>query len=355
MRHPIATLVILALVLPLVAQGEDLRLAMHDGYELDARLDLPDGPVSAVVVLVHGSGANGLDHDLSSISQDGEENLFFRDVAGALVAEGLAVLRFHKRTHQFRVDGLTEDGDRVQAYAAAPLQTLLADVAAMAGHAQTRYPEARLLLLGVSQGTYLALQTAQATELVDGLVLIGFHLASLDMLVHEQTVYRSLASYRGLDGDGDGYLDRDELAAGGQLGAQLGFQLPQLDADGDGRYSRQEFMAANLSNLVVRDVIGTAYRAHEASLPRPAEILGALAIPVLFCQGEWDNQTPAYQARAVEIANRLVWKHDNLQFRFYPERGHILDPRDGYDDLVYRPIDPEILAEVARATAELVR
>jgi hypothetical protein len=52
----------------------------------------------------------------------------------------------------------------------------------------------------------------------------------------------------------------------------LQVQLGRLDRDGDGHYSRDEFMAANLSNLVLRDILGTAYRAHEASLPRPAAI-----------------------------------------------------------------------------------
>ena len=340
-----------------LAAEEPLQLPGPDGYLLDAVVTTPDGPVRQVVVLVHGSGPAGLDHDLAAVTEGQQPNLLFKDMADALVAQGMAVLRYNKRTYQFQQDAAADpafaDSPHIASFKAEPLQQLIADVAAMAAHARERFPDAKVVLLGVSQGTYLALQVAHTSGGVDGLVLVGFYLTSLDTLILEQTVWRPLSIFADLDTSGDQFLDTDELKAGGQIGMQLGFQLPQLDLDQDNRYSLDEFKGANLSNLVIRDILGPEYRIAEATLPRPAEILGAIEVPVLFCQGEWDNQTPAYHARSVQITNKLVWQKPNLHFRFYAERGHILDPREKYDDLVYRPADQAILAEMAGAMGKL--
>ena len=85
----------------------------------------------------------------------------------------------------------------------------------------------------------------------------------------------------------------------------------------------------------------------DAALPRPAAILRDLAIPVAIFQGEWDNQTPAFHARGVELLNAAVWKKPTLTFSYFSRLGHSLDSRSGPQDLVYRPADPAALASVA--------
>jgi len=116
-----------------------------------------------------------------------------------------------------------------------------------------------------------------------------------------------------------------------------------LDGDGDGILDRSEYMAGNLSNILLDSPSVGEYREREAKYPRPAAVIAALKCPVAFFQGEWDNQTPAWNAKAVELLNRAVWKKSNLHFRFFKGLGHALDPRDSYHDLVYRPIDPGAL------------
>jgi hypothetical protein len=122
---------------------EDLLLPGFDDYPLAARIEAPAGKVDQVVVLIHGSGPAGLDHDLAAVTEDGQPNPFFAHVAEALLAEGFAVLRYHKRTFQFSQDAANDpafaSGSQVAAFTAEPLQQLIADARAMVGHARQRF------------------------------------------------------------------------------------------------------------------------------------------------------------------------------------------------------------------------
>ncbi len=359
----IVSLVSLAVGFGSAALAEDppLHLPGRDGFELEAKITVPagvaDDAVQQVVVLVHGSGPAGLDHDLTAVTAGDEPNLFFRDIADALVAEGLAVLRYNKRSYEVqqraKADAAFLEGPVVAALKERPLEHFIDDVGAMVGHARQRFPKAQVVVIGVSQGTYLALQVAEAEKSIDALVLIGFYATSLDSLIYEQMVHRSLGIFDGLDTNGDAHLTADELKNGGQIGIQLLMQSQLLDMNKDERCSRSEFMAGNFTNLVARDILGTAYRTHEASLPRVGQILSRLEIPVLFFQGEWDNQTPAFHARGVDMTNRAMWGRKNFTFRYLAERGHILDPRESYGDLVYQHADPAVLSEIAKAIVAL--
>ena len=84
-----------------------------------------------------------------------------------------------------------------------------------------------------------------------------------------------------------------------------------------------------------------------AGYPRVGEIIRDLRIPVVFFQGELDNQCRSFNTKAIDIMNRAVWRKKNLHFHYFPGLGHALDRRAGAHDLVYRQIDPEALAAVA--------
>lgn len=55
-----------------------------------------------VIVLIFGSGHNSLDQDLTSVTRGGKRDLFFRDLGVAISGAGTAVVRYHKRSCQFR-------------------------------------------------------------------------------------------------------------------------------------------------------------------------------------------------------------------------------------------------------------
>jgi hypothetical protein len=182
---------------------------------------------------------------------------------------------------------------------------------------------------------------------VAGVALLGFHLSSLDTLVYEQTVHRPTIAFLRLDEDSDQSLSPQELQGEDPLKASLRSQMPVLDLNGDHAVSLSEYQGGNLSNLVIRDLLDASYRKEEAALPRPAEILRDLDRPVLFFQGEWDNQCPALNVRAVELVARHVWKDSpakaSWRFHYFPGLGHALDRRDAPDDLLFRPMDSAAL------------
>jgi len=91
----------------------------------------------------------------------------------------------------------------------------------------------------------------------------------------------------------------------------------------------------------------SVFKKREAEYRTPADIIRTAVFGICFFQGELDNQTPSYSAKAVEILNRLGWKKDNLHFSYFKDLGHALDRRSDYNDLVFKPADAEALAEVA--------
>lgn len=329
---------------------------MDDGLALRYVVERPDGladtAVKRVVVLVHGSGPQSMDEDLSAITiPAGTPNLFFRDVSAALVAKGFVILRYDKRSFELarriKADAAYAGSEDFQHQQAHPLRALVDDLQHFAGLAHKRFPAAKVYLLGHSEGTQVALRVADRLDFVAGVALIGFSSESLETTVFEQLAYRPLGLFRELDINADGILDAAELAVATPVAQALRRQLGLLDTDGDGRISEAEFMAAQYLNRALKNIVPQAYTADEASLPRPLEVIARARFRMLFLQGEWDNQTPAYQTHAVQLASRLVWKKSNLDFVYFPRAGHALDPRDSISDLHFRKTPEETLRRVA--------
>lgn len=350
-------LLLLATVAPVLAGEVAFTRAMRDGFPLPGRVASPDGTkVSRVLVLIHGSGAHGMDADLTEITKDRQKNLVFKDLSDVLVAQGFAVLRYDKRAWQCKLaiekDPAFKDSKVFKEYAQDALEYFVEDAREMVDEAARRFPGAAVYLLGHSEGAYVGLQLMQRHEPVRGIALVGFAATGLESLVLEQCVYRPLGLFQDLDGDRDGSLGVRELEAPGPLAASLKAQMAVVDLDGDGSISRLEFQAGNWSNMLMKPLIDSSALRFEARSPRVADILQKTERVVCFLQGLWDNQTPAYHAKAVELVNRHVWKKPNLHFRYLPRHGHNLDLRDREDDIVYRPISPEARTAIAE---ELVR
>ncbi len=344
-------LVLLVLALPALADEQAVTVKSFDGFGLEARIATPAAGPKKVIVILHGSGPSNMDGDITSATRNRQKNLFYKDLSDALVKEGFGVLRYNKRSYQIglsiRADPEFRGKPVFKGYLANPLKYFVDDAAAMAAFARKRFPASKVYLLGHSQGSYIALQLAHSTTFIKGVALIGFALSGIDTLIFEQTAYRPMSLFRGLDKDRNGLIEAQELEGGGTLGRQLKAQLGVIDLDADGKISETELKAGNLSNLILRDAVGQAYRIQEAKYPRVAEILKATRLKVAFFQGNWDNQTPPYNARSVQLINKLIWKKPTLRFWFFPRRGHALDPREGYADLQYQPADPKILQTLA--------
>ncbi|MEK7477060.1 MAG: alpha/beta fold hydrolase [Candidatus Coatesbacteria bacterium] len=368
MGHRVAALasVLVALVGTSAALGagvERFSLRLPDGIVLPASAEepAPPAPGQRVVILLHGSGPQDMDEDLSGVSQPGIVNRFFVDLSTALRERGFTVVRYNKRSREARVrlqaDPSYAKTKSFKDYASHPLAFFVDDARAAVRWSAKRYPKAGIFLLGHSEGGIVALHVARREKAVSGVGIIGFGATSLDTTLFEQVVVRQIPAFEAIDADHDGRISGTELNGSAPLAVALKAQMSVVDLDGDGAVSRDEFLGAQLSNIVVdapRDSM-REYRRDEAALPRAAEEIRDLAIPVAIFQGEWDNQTPAYHARAVELLNRMVWKKTNLSFWYYPRLGHALDSRPSPGDLVFRHADAEALASVAARLDALSR
>ncbi len=350
---------------PLAAQTEEaFQLHCRDGYQLDGKILTPtdeqrgDNP-ERVIILNHGSGQQPMDQDLTSVTKGGKENLFFRDIANSLAEAGFTVIRYHKRSFQvqmeFRRDPSIRDNENVQAFVANPLKYFVDDCLDCVALAEEKFPEAEIYLLGHSVGTYVSLQAAAQSESIKGVALIGFYATSVEYLAFEQHIARPAVQFGQLDANHDGLLDADELAVESDLAKAVAGQKTLLDLDQDDQISLSEYQAASLSSLFVSPLLKAIdFRKQEAAYPRVTDILKDASFKVAFFQGLWDNQTPAYNAQAVELLAKNVWSKD-YRFHYFPKLGHALDQRTDYSDQAYDVIDPAALRTMTDVLDEYFR
>jgi len=339
---------VLSLIVPACTARAASVMKSFDGYGLEYTIDYPEvKDVTRVIVLIHGSGQHDMDEELSAVSA-GKKNPFFADVSAALVKKGFAVIRYNKRSYQWtktaEKDTAFVKSKKFRKFTEDPLKYFVEDAAWFAGFAAKTFPKAKVYLLGHSEGTYVALQVADMNTSIAGVALLGFKTQSLDISLFEQTVYRPLYIFEALDLDKNGALDTEELKKDDPSAKSLNAQLQMLDLNKNSALDRDEFMGGNLSRILLDAPSLREYRKREASYKRPAEIIRDARFDVEFFQGELDNQTPAYNVRAVQLMNTLVWKKNNLHFRFFGGLGHALDKRVDYHDIVYQRADPQALS-----------
>lgn len=370
MRLPIRGLAGLALVLSLPAaaastEEEKRAFKSFDGFVLNGAITRPKGlkdeAAKRVVVIIHGSGPQTMDGDFTSATKGRKKNLMYKDVALALSKAGWVVIRYNKRGYELRkkiqADRAYLNSKEFAEAMKHPLGDIVGDALAMAKYGKQRFKQAQVYLLGHSQGTYVGLQVAHKNPFIKGVAMIGTMAASLATLSFEQIIYRSLIGCRKLDTNHDGKLSAKELAGDGKIANALKLQLPVLDTDKDNQISMDEIKAGNFSSfLAVLDAPAVrAMAKEEASLPSVRQILKKTAFKVAFFQGEWDNQTPAYQVRGIQLLNKFRWNNDKLRFWYFPKLGHALDPRERYEQVLYNPIDAKALAQLVTGMGEFFK
>ena len=149
-----------------------------DEWKLPGTLTVPagNGPFPAVV-LVHGSGPKDRDETVGGTK-------IFRDLAEGLASRGIAVLRYEKRTLQYRgkmagLHGMTVAEEEVDdAMRAAELL-----------RQQKEVDPKRVYVLGHGLGGYVAPRIAEEDGKVAGLILLGANARPLEDLALEQAEY----------------------------------------------------------------------------------------------------------------------------------------------------------------------
>ena len=288
------------------------ELAIGDGaHALPATLAMPKGagPFPAVV-LVHGSGAHDRDETIGP-------NKPFLDLARGLAAQGIAVLRYEKRTkaHPEEFAG----GD----FGVDDETTFDGVLAVDALRKTDGIDPKRVFVLGHSQGGMMAPRIAALSGHVKGLVLLAAPARPLLDIVIEQN--RRMAV---LD---DGKISDAERAAINTLIAQV-------------RQTRDPATPA-----ATRTVMGqpAGYWRSIDSVDAVAEAQ-RVALPMLVLQGGRDIQ--------VVDADWQAWREafdgdPKVAFKLYPALNHLGIPGDGEGSLAEyaKPghVDPKLIDDVA--------
>jgi fermentation-respiration switch protein FrsA (DUF1100 family) len=150
-------------------------------WKLPGTLTVPvgTGPFPAAV-LVHGSGPNDRDETVGGAK-------VFKDLAEGLASRGIVVLRYEKRTLQYRA--------RIAGIANFTVQEETVDDAVKAialVRAQAEVNGGRVFVIGHSLGAYVAPRIAEQDGKLAGLVLMAGNVRPVEDLLVEQTTYMGI-------------------------------------------------------------------------------------------------------------------------------------------------------------------
>lgn len=271
---------------PELLENETLVTFGNSDFLIEGTLAVPkgDGPFKTVI-LVHGSGPNDRDETIY-------ENKPFRDLSAGLTEQGIAVLRYDKRTftygakrskdHNFTIyDEVIDDA----VYAIEYLKSL--DI--VNAH--------QIYIVGHSLGANQAPRIAEGRNDVAGLVLMAGNVTPLQDLVVEQVKY--LTSLIPDD-------DPQKALAEVQIELYVAFQT-LLNAD---------TLAEDTDPSLLLNSPASYWM--DLRLYNPAKLAASLDIPILVLQGERDYQVPPRELTlwASELGNQA-------KYILYPTLNHL--------------------------------
>lgn len=272
-----------------VSQTQDTREMEvsfgEDPYIISGSLTLPaaKGPFPAVV-LVQGSGPSDRNETVGA-------NTPFLDIASFLADNGIASLRYDKRTYTY--------GAQMNPEAITPYEETIQDAAFAFDFLKTQ-PDIdpdRIFVLGHSLGGYLMPLIAENTPGAAGYILAAAPSSRLEDLIAAQYDY-----IFHLDGD---------------LSAEEKTQLSEIEKQRDAVR-----MLAPSSTLLAADLLGAGkdYWLYLKGYDPAAEIVN-IQQPLLFLQGGRDYQVPPGELAVYQSA---LAGNANATFKTYPDLNHLL-------------------------------
>lgn len=261
-----------------VPVAEDVVTVQTGTFSLPGKLSLPqgNGPFP-VVVIVHGSGPTGMDGPAIG------PNTPYRDLAWGLAQQGVAVLRYDKRTLVYGARSMTGPKANIKDET---IDDVLSAVAMLRKNA--KIDPKRVFVLGHSLGGQLAPYIATLDPKLAGIISMAGNTRPVTDLVLEQTKY--MASL----------LPDSKQFAGPLAEAE---KLKLLEGADDKLY-----MGVPLSYF------------KELNSLLPTNFLSKVTMPILVLQGERDYQ--------VTMADFGIWKQalagrSNARLISYKESNHL--------------------------------
>ncbi len=261
-------------------------------YELPAVLTFPKGKKNVpIVVVLHGSGPQDMDGTIFSTKM-------YRDLAVGLAAQGVACLRFTKRTKAFpdlvstNIEALTvQDEVVIDALAALEMAENIAGI-----------DKSKVFLLGHSLGAMLAPIVAQQYQKEAGLILMAGTTRPLEDLILEQTTYLSIG----------------DTSQNAQLAISvITEQVQNVKAN------------AQLSENFYKELplgLPVNYWLSLSKIPLEASAKAYQSKPILLMQGQRDYQVTM---KDFEIYQRLLGTNPKAVFKTYEKLNHLFMAGEG--------------------------
>ncbi len=281
-------------------------------YELPAVLSTPtgEGPFP-LLILVHGSGPNNMNETVGRQSP-------FRDIAWGLAQQGVAVLRYDKRTlvypESFDEKSTVEE------------ETVLdASAAFVTAKSISKINSEKIFILGHSLGGMMIPRIAEITPDARGYIMVGAPVTPLNELMVMQYEY-----IFNLD---------DKLSLNERISL---FQAKKMSENVDSLKEGSKKSASKMFN------ISAAYWLY---LKDYDVISRAMAIkrPLLILQGESDYQVSMDDFNAL---NEALGKKNNVLLISYPGLGHLMtkagqppSPDDYYELL---NVDEAVISDISQ-------
>jgi uncharacterized protein len=295
---------------------EDPITVTFGRWKLPGTLTTPqgDGPFP-VVVLLHGSGPLDQDETVGS-------NKPFKDLAWGLASNGVAVLRYPKRTAQYGAESV----DDVTTMTVNDESANDAKAAVELASTEPKIDPKRVFLLGHSDGGYIAPRIATGDPEIAGLILFAAAERPLEKMIIDQLRY--LSSLPGVPPD-----QAQKQMADAQQAAKA-IESPDLKK-GD----MVEIMGTKVPASYFLDLRGYD----------PAEAAAKLKIPMLVLQGGRDYQVTA--SDDFEVWKKDLNGHANVTFKLYPDLNHLFQVGEGKSTPAeYQKaghVAPEVVTDVA--------
>jgi dienelactone hydrolase len=277
-----------------MAAFDERNLVIPSGdWILPATFTYPvgEGPFP-VVLLVHGSGPNDRDETVGS-------NKPFRDLAWGLASQGVAVLRYEKRTKEYP-DRVKANLQEFTVYD----ETIDDALAALSLLGKMKDVDAdRIYVLGHSLGGMLIPRIASQAPDLAGLIVMAGPSRPLEDLYLEQMTYIVQL---------DGEVSAQEQETLDQIEQQVArVRDPQLSMD-----TPPSDLPLNVPASYWLDL-----RDYD-----PAHVAQDLAQPMLFLQGERDYQVTLEDLSGWQAA---LASRDDVQFKVYPSLNHLFIAGEG--------------------------
>jgi dienelactone hydrolase len=265
----------------------------HGRWVLPGTVSIPqgDGPFAAVL-LVHGSGPQDRDETLPP-------NKPFRDLAWGLASQGIAVLRYEKRTKVYAASVMSEmDTVTVKEEV---IDDALEAVALL--RARPEIDAQQIFVLGHSLGGYLAPRIGAADPEIRGLIILAGSARPLeDVLLDQMTYVLSLSMP-------DPAVRQQQLAV----------VKKQVELIKDPK---------RLPTAAATDLPFNVPAAYWLDLNayQPEKVAQTLKQPMLFLQGEGDYQVTRDD---FQIWQNALGGRGDVQFIMYPGLSHLFMPIEG--------------------------